>query len=99
MGAYLAHPSIKAEAKARKQVNDSFSLKHVTLTRVAIFSFYLHRLVLRLDTTSFTSHPMANRAMKRPMEDSPEVVPAATRFHVMLRWDREGTSVAMPPES
>ena len=27
MGAYLTHPSIKAEAKARKQVHDSFSLK------------------------------------------------------------------------
>ena len=26
-GAYLTHPSIKAEAKARKQVHDSFSLK------------------------------------------------------------------------
>ena len=27
MGAYLAHPSINAEAKAGKQVHDSFSLK------------------------------------------------------------------------
>ena len=77
MGAYLAHPSIKAEAKAGKQVHDSISLKLVTLT---IFSFYLLHPVLRLDTPSFTSHPMADRAMKRPMEESPKVVPARPCF-------------------
>jgi hypothetical protein len=38
MGAYLAHPSIKAEAKARKQVHDSFSLKLITLTYLLILS-------------------------------------------------------------
>ena len=42
MGANLAHPSIKAEAKARKQVHDSFSLKLLsssfdTLPRHPIF--------------------------------------------------------------
>ena len=37
-GAYLAHPSIKVEAKAGKQVYDSFSLKLVTLTYLLILS-------------------------------------------------------------
>jgi hypothetical protein len=36
-GAYLAHPSIKAEAKAGKQLHDSFS-KLVTLTYLLILS-------------------------------------------------------------
>ena len=36
-GTYLAHPSIKAEAKAGKQVHDSFS-KLVTLTYLLILS-------------------------------------------------------------
>ena len=38
MGAYLAHPSIKAEAKAGKQVHDSFSLKLITLTYLLVLS-------------------------------------------------------------
>jgi hypothetical protein len=37
-GAYLAHPSIKAEAKAKKQVHDSFYLKLVTLTYLLVLS-------------------------------------------------------------
>jgi hypothetical protein len=92
MGAYLVHPSIKVKAKAGKQVHDSFSLKLVTLT-------YLIRPALRLDTPSFTSHPMADQATKRPMEESLEVVPTHPRFCAMLRWDREGSSAAPPPES
>jgi hypothetical protein len=35
-GAYLAHPSIKAKAKAGKQVHDSFSLKLITLTYLLV---------------------------------------------------------------
>ena len=35
MGAYLTHPSIKAEAKAGKQVHDSF-FKFITLTYLLI---------------------------------------------------------------
>jgi hypothetical protein len=37
-GVYLAHPSIKAKAKAGKQVHNSFSLKLVTLTYLLILS-------------------------------------------------------------
>jgi hypothetical protein len=37
-GAYLTHPSIKVEAKAGKQVHDSFSLKLITLTYLLILS-------------------------------------------------------------
>ena len=76
-GAYLAHCSIKAKAQTRKQIHDSFLN--------SIFSFYLLRPVLRLDTPSFRSHPMADQATKRQMEESPEVVPARPRFCVMLR--------------
>jgi hypothetical protein len=64
-----------------------------------IFLFYLLRLVLCLDTLSLTSHPMVDQAMKRPMEESPKVVPARPRFRVMLRRDGEGSSVASPLES
>jgi hypothetical protein len=72
-GAYLAHPSIKAEAKTGKQVHDSF-----------FSNFYLLRLALHLDTPSFTSHPMVNQVMKHPMEELLEVVPACPCFHAML---------------
>ena len=62
-------------------------------------NFYLLRLALRLDTPSFTSNPMVDRAMKRPMEESSEVVPARPRFHAMLRRDEESSSVVPPPKS
>ena len=42
---------------------------------------------------------MADRAMKLPMEESPEVVPAHPHFCVMLRQDEEGSLVAPPLES
>jgi hypothetical protein len=48
MGAYLAHPSIKAKAKARNQVHDSFSLKLVTLNYLSSRSIFFVRH--RLDT-------------------------------------------------
>ena len=41
---------------------------------------------------------MADRAKKRPMEESLEVVPTRPRFRAMLRWDREGSSVVPPSE-
>ena len=62
-------------------------------------NFYLLRLALRLGTPSFTSHPMADRAKKRPMEESPEVVPAHPHFRAILRWDGEGSSATSPLES
>jgi hypothetical protein len=37
-GIYLAHPSIKAKAKAGKRVHDSFSLKLITLTYLLVLS-------------------------------------------------------------
>ena len=95
MGAYLAHPSIKAEAKAGKQVHDSF----LNSLHLPIFLFYLVRSVLHLDTPSCRSHPMVDRAMNCPMEESPEVILARPRICVMLRSDREGSSMASPPES
>jgi hypothetical protein len=55
--------------------------------------------MLRLDTPPFRSHPMVDRATKRPMEESPEVVPTYPRIRAMLRWDREGSSAVPPPES
>jgi len=42
---------------------------------------------------------MVDWAMKRPMEESPEVVPAHPRIHAMLRSDGKGSSAAPPPES
>ena len=42
---------------------------------------------------------MADRATKRPMEESSEFVPARPRFRAMLRWDGESSSVVPPPES
>ena len=62
-------------------------------------NFYLLRLTLCLDTPSFTSHPMTDRAMKHPMEESPEVVPARPHFRAMLQWDGEGSSAAPPSKS
>jgi hypothetical protein len=73
MGAHLAHPSIKVEAKAGKQVHDCF-----------LNSFYLLRPVLHLDTPSFRSHLMVDQATKHPMEESLEVVPTYARIHEML---------------
>jgi hypothetical protein len=67
-GAYFIHPSIKAEAKAGKQVHDSF----LNSLHLPIFSFYLRRPALRLDTPSFRSHPMVDQGMKRPMEEPSE---------------------------
>ena len=64
-----------------------------------IFSFYLLCPALRLNTPSFTSHPMADQATKRLMEESSEVVPTHPRFRAMLRRDGEGSSAAPPPES
>jgi hypothetical protein len=80
MGAYLAHPSIKAKAKAGKQVHDFF----LNLLHLPIFSFYLLRSALHLDTPSFRSHPMVDWATKCPMEESPKVVPARPRIRAML---------------
>ena len=64
-----------------------------------MFSFYLLRPALGLDTPSFMSHPMADQAIKRLVEESPEVVPTRPRIRAMLRWDGEGSSAAPPPES
>jgi hypothetical protein len=94
--AYLAHPSIKAEAKAGKQVH---TIPFLNSLHLPVFSFYLLRSALRLDTPSFISHPMADQAMKHPMEESLEVVPARPSIRAMLRRDREGSSAAPPPES
>jgi hypothetical protein len=82
MGTYLAHPSIKAEAKAGSKYTIPFVSNSLHLP---IFSFYLLRPALCLDTPSFTSHPMVDQATKRPMEESLEVVPARPRFRAMLR--------------
>jgi len=48
MGAYHAHPSIKAEAKVGKQVHNSFQ----NSLHLPLFLFYLLRLALRLDMPS-----------------------------------------------
>ena len=94
MDAYLAQTSIKVEAKAGKQVHDSF----LNSLHLPIFSFYLLRPALRLDTPSSRSHLMVDRGMKRPMEESPKVVSAHPYIHVRLRRDEEGSSVMPPPE-
>jgi hypothetical protein len=83
MGAYLTHPSIKVKAKAGKQVHDSFS-KLVTLTYLLVLS---SSSGAPPRTPSYRSHPIADRAMKRPMEVSPEVVPACAHIREMLRRD------------
>jgi hypothetical protein len=93
-GAYLAHPSIKEEAKVGEQVHDSF----LDTLHLPIFSIYLLRSAIRLDTPSSRWHPMADRGMKCPMEESLEVVSARTCICVRLRWDGEGSSVTPPPE-
>ena len=96
-GTYLSHPSIKAEAKVGTQVHDSFSLNSLHLP---IFLFYLLCPALCLDTPSFTSHPMMDRAMKRPMEESPKVVPARPPFlcdAVTRRaWQLDGAATREP---
>jgi hypothetical protein len=94
MGAYLAHPFIKAEAKAGMQVHNSF----LNSLHLPIFSFYLLRPTLCLDTPSSRSHLMANWGTKRLVEESPEVVSARPQIHVRLRRDGEDSSAALPPE-
>ena len=42
---------------------------------------------------------MVDRATKRPMEESLEVVLARPCFRAMLRWDEDGSSATPPPES
>ena len=41
---------------------------------------------------------MADQATKRPMEESPKVVPARPRIHATLRQNEEGSLAAPPPE-
>jgi hypothetical protein len=73
--------------------------REIKYTIPFLSNFGLLRPALRFDTPSFTSHPMADRVMKHPIEESPKVVLARPRFRAMLRRDGEDSSAAPPSES